>query len=149
MMSSQALSQAEGITSVDWETIQHNAVYDQECVALCQLIQDGFPSSRNDMPTNLLCYWNMQDELYVVDGVPFKGKKMLVPKPLRSIVLEGLHAAHQGVSSMLANAQQRLFWPGLDAAVQFIECNAASVMSRLHPKPRSPHNIRHDSHHLS
>ena len=45
----------------------------------------------------------MRDDLYEVDGVPFKGKKMLIPRKLRGIVLEGLHAAHQGTTSMRAN----------------------------------------------
>jgi len=45
----------------------------------------------------------MKEDLYMIDGVPFKGK-MLIPKDLRSIVLEGLHAAHQGNISLLANA---------------------------------------------
>ena len=46
----------------------------------------------------------MRDDLYEVDVVPFKGKKMLIPRKLRGIVLEGLHAAHQRTTSMRVNA---------------------------------------------
>ena len=60
----------------------------------------------------------MHDELYTIDGVPFKDKKMLIPKNLRAQVLEVLHAAHQGVSSMLRNGMLRFFWPGLDSKVK-------------------------------
>jgi Integrase core domain. len=53
---------------------------------------------------------------------------MLIPKPLRKAVLEGPHAAHQGINGMLANARTRFFWPGLDAAIrmtraQCLQCN--------------------------
>ena len=53
---------------------------------------------------------------------------MLIPSKLRIIVLEGLHAAHQGINGMLANARERFFWPGLDASVRLLrsqcrQCN--------------------------
>ena len=53
---------------------------------------------------------------------------MLIPTSLRASVLEGLHAAHQGVTGMKSNARERLFWPGLDADLkltrdQCTKCN--------------------------
>ena len=70
----------------------------------------------------------MKNDLYLVDNVPFKGHKMLIPKYLRPSVLDGLHAENQGVSGMLANARSHFFWPGLDAALrqlraQYKQCN--------------------------
>jgi hypothetical protein len=63
-------------------------------------------------------YHQMSEELYVIDNTVFRGKKMLIPKKLRAGILEGLHAAHQGVSSMKSNARERFFWLGLDADVK-------------------------------
>jgi len=60
----------------------------------------------------------MREEVYVVKNVPFKGHKMLIPSPLRKIVLEELHAAHQEINGMLPKARERFFWPGLDAAIR-------------------------------
>jgi hypothetical protein len=70
-------------------------------------MENGFPETKAELPTELQPYWAMRDDLYTVSGVQFKGKKMLIPKTLRPIILEGLHAAHQGVNSMLANARER------------------------------------------
>ena len=109
--------QAEGITAVDWRSVQHQASHDQECSSLSQVIKNGFPETKAELPTELQPYWEMKDNLYTVSGIPFKGKKMLIPKTLHPIILEGLHAAHQGVNGMLANARQRFFWLGLDATV--------------------------------
>ena len=140
-----AHAQADGVTSIDWEIVQQQARHDHECIALAEAIANGFPSAKSDLPTVLHPYWNMREELYVIDGVPFKGHKMLVPKDLRRIVLEGLHAAHQGVSSMMANARERFFWPGLDAAVKLYraqcrQCNEQAPTQ--HPEspiePRTP-----------
>ena len=59
---------------------------------------------KSDLPTDLHPSWNMREVLYVVDGVPVKGHKMLIPKDL-----EGLHESRQVVSSMMANARERFF----------------------------------------
>ena len=47
-----------------------------------------------------------------------KKNKILIPRQLRAEVLEALHSAHQNVNEMMANARQRLFWPGLDASIR-------------------------------
>jgi len=63
---------------------------------------------------------------------------MLIPKDLRRIVLEGLHAAHQGVSSMLANARERFFWPGLDAAVKLLRAQCRQCNEQAPSQPAEP-----------
>lgn len=60
----------------------------------------------------------MRDQLYCLKNVPIKDNKILIPKQLRAEVLKALHSAHQNVNGMMANAQQRLFLPGLDASIQ-------------------------------
>ena len=100
-----------------WDDINDEASVDRECIALREVIENRFPGSRDDLSEETRYFWSMRDDLYVIENVPFKGKKMLVPKKLRSQVLDGLHAAHQGVSSMKLNARERMFWPGLDADI--------------------------------
>ena len=137
-IASYASQHAQGITATDWETVRTHAACDQECSSLTDTIINGFPKIKHELPPELRIYWPMRDDLYTIDSVPFKGKKMLIPKPLRPIVLEGLHAAHQGVSSMLANARERFFWPGLDAAVrlsraQCRQCNEQAPSQHKEP----------------
>ena len=129
--------------SVSWRRVNEAAAVDDECVSLLQLIAEGFPGKREALPANLQSYWGMRDELYTVDNVPFKGKKMLIPKNLRPSVLEGLHAGHQGVSSMLSNARTRFFWPGMDAAVRQLrqqckQCNEHAPSQSEEPTIISP-----------
>ena len=132
-----AASQANGgVESVSWTRVKEAAGMDTESLTLAQLISDGFPNDKQLLPPDMQRYWGMRDELYVIEGVPFKGRKMLVPSPLRSQVLEGLHAANQGVTGMLSNARDRFFWPGLDAAVRQmrIQCRQCNKNS-----PSQPH----------
>ena len=123
---------------MSWRQVNEAAASDEECMSLSMVIADGFPENRADLPEPLRKFWYMRDELYVIGNVPYKGNKMLIPKSLRPLVLEGLHAGHQGVSSMLSNARSRYFWPGLDAAVtqlrkQCSKCNEQSPSQPAEP----------------
>ena len=61
---------------------------------LVKFIAEGFSGLNNQTQPDIRVYWPMRDDLYLIDGVPLKGKKMLVPKALRKIVLKGLHTTH-------------------------------------------------------
>lgn len=138
-----AAHQTEGIESITWEKVKDAALVDEECVSLARQIIDGFPIDKSTVPPILQRYWNMKDSLYVIDGVPFKGRKMLIPSTLRPQVLDGLHAGNQGVTGMLSNARERFFWPGLDAAVRNLRqqcrhCNEQSPSNPSEPMIHTP-----------
>ena len=113
-----AASQADGIHAVSFADIRDEASVDEECVRLVEAITQGFPENCNDVPECIRIFWPMRDNLHIVEGVPIRDKRLLIPKSLRARVLEGLHMAHHIVSSMMANARQRFFWPGLDASIR-------------------------------
>ena len=133
-----AVMQADGVESVTWRRVNEAASVDQECVALVRLIVDGFPTDKSSLPSDLQVYWNYRDELYVVENVPFKGHKMLIPRNLRTQVLEGLHAANQGVTGMLANARNHFFWPGLDAAIRQMRLQCRQCNEQAPSQPAEP-----------
>ena len=121
---------------ITWERIAAAAAADRECSDLAAVIQHGFPTSRNELPDTIRQFWPMRDDLYTIDGVPAKGNKILIPHQLHSEVLECLHSAHQGVNGMLANAHQRLFWPGLEAQLRQTraQCWACNRIAPSQPK---------------
>lgn len=80
----------------------------------------------------------MREELYCLEGVRVKANKILIPRQLRAEVLESLHAAHQGVNGMLANARQRLFWPGLDASIRQTRSQCRTCNTIAPSRPREP-----------
>ena len=89
-----ATMQADGVESITWRKVNETAAVDEDCVALVRLIVDGFPAEKTQLPLSLQPFWGIRDELYVIENVPFKGHKMLIPSDLRTQVLEGLHAAN-------------------------------------------------------
>ena len=92
------------LRAITWDRIVAAAATDEECRALAEYIQNGFPSSRHKLPSKIQQFWSIADQLYCLDGVPIKEDKILIPRQLRAEVLEALHSAHQGVNVMMANA---------------------------------------------
>ena len=93
--------QGDQVGLITWRKVNEAAAVDEECAGLVRLIPDGFLSDKALLPANLQSYFGMKDDLYLVDNIPFKGHKMLIPKYLRPSVLDRFHAGNQGVSGML------------------------------------------------
>ena len=81
-------------------------------------IANGFPVSRNDLKEELRVYWPVRDRLSLMDGLVMMADRVVIPAIHRKSVLNALHAAHQGASSMIARAQRAVYWPGVDADIR-------------------------------
>ena len=101
------------IRAVTWERIRLEMAQDSIMKQLSDLVVKGVPSVRGDMPADLAEYWEYKDYLYAVEGVLMCKDRVLVPPILRREVLEGLHAAHQGVVAMTTRAQGAVICPGI------------------------------------
>ena len=81
---------------------------DEVMVKLIEIIESGMPEFRHLLPTELRPYHQYRDSVYTVDGVEMYNERIVIPPQLRSDVLESLHAAHQGVSSMISRAEHTI-----------------------------------------
>lgn len=124
------------IPSVSTKEVDETAACDEECLGLLNTIIDGFPDLKDSLPERLKQYWPMRDDLYVIGNTIFRGRKMLIPRPLRRRILEGLHSAHQGVTSMMSHARERFFWPGLNADIRQTRAQCKQCMQNA-PSQRS------------
>lgn len=90
---------------------------DPESRSLKKIIMDGFPDSKLEMPNTLQPFWCVREHLRVVDGLILKGERLVIPKSLRKVVLQDLHASHQGQERTKRRARQVVYWPGLNNEV--------------------------------
>ena len=90
---------------------------DKNLSNLIQLVDEGFPETREQIPHNLREFFKHRENLSVCQGVVLYKGRTLIPRSLRQEVLEGLHSGHQGVVGMKARAANSVFWPGIDAAI--------------------------------
>ena len=90
---------------------------DQNMQVLKHIILTGWPAQRKECPGAVLDYWNYRDELAFADGIIFKGDRMVIPKALRTEMMENIHAGHFGIEKCRARARSAIFWPGLNADI--------------------------------
>ena len=84
---------------------------------LIDLIENGFPDAKDNMPQELRTFYQFRDKLNSFDGVALYNDRVIIPPSLQNKVLQTLHAAHQGVSQMTSRANASFFWPGMTSAI--------------------------------
>lgn len=70
--------------------------------------------------------------------------KFIIPRGMRPVILERLHAAHQGVQRTKEHAQRYLYWPGMSTEIQNM-VERCTVCQQLIPnnqiEPLKPHEL--------
>ena len=86
-------------------------------------------------------YLEYKDSLYIYDDVIMYQDRFVIPPSLRPEILDSLHAAHEGETSMMLTARSTVFWPGMTLNVRKARgvCNLciknAPSQPRLDPIP--------------
>ena len=112
-----ALSSLCSVKAITWDGVRVATNSDEVMVKLIEITESGMPEFRHLLPTELRPYHQYRDSLNTVDGVVMYNERIVIPPSLRSDVLESLHAAHQGVSSMISRAEHSFFWHGITPAM--------------------------------
>ena len=56
----------------------------------------------------------VRNELTFIGQVILCGTRIVIPKVLRSKVLELAHEGHQGIVKMIERLRSKVWWPGVD-----------------------------------
>ena len=131
--------ETEELTSITWSDIVTQTESDPVLSELIQAIDEGFVGKYKFLQS----FIRYRDSLYNTNGVVMLNDRVVVPKFLRKTVLSNLHAAHQGVSTMLERAHSIIFWPGMTADIQEVRagCHDCNQNAPSQPvMPSEPHN---------
>ena len=60
----------------------------------------GIPENRLEMPDSIRNFHQYGIDMYILDGVVMYGDRIVIPPKLRDNIMETIHSAHQGTSSM-------------------------------------------------
>lgn len=126
------------------EKIRQITKNDDHLQKLVKLISYGFPSNKNNLQDEMKIYWTYRDELTFVDGLIFKGDKILIPKELREDTLKQLHIGHMGKEKMKNRARELIFWPGLSLQIDNLSdsCKTCNLYRKQNVKePLINHDI--------
>lgn len=91
---------------------------DVELRALTKLIQEGWPENIRSMSPQLKHYQTFKEEIEWVDGLLFKGEKLIVPLSERPKCLESIHNGHPGIVNSIKRAKQFVYWRGMSSEIK-------------------------------
>ena len=117
------ISSLNSTHTVNWEQVQIATSSDDNMLLLLSAIEDGIPDFRHQLPPSIRVYHQFREHLYSVDGVIIYKDRIVIPPSLRPSCLSALHAAHQGMSTMIAKAESSIFWPGITNDIQTTRAN--------------------------
>jgi hypothetical protein len=100
------------------EELRRSTDEDKTMQELKYRILNGWPDKKEDLPEEIRGYHTIRDELTTLNGLLFKGERILVPYTQRKILKEKLHESHMGVESCLNKARLSLYWPGMTSEIK-------------------------------
>ena len=117
MIASSICKEVEDITAISWERTVAETQKDSTLSALLNTLKSPKDEEQEFKP-ELSEYTEYLNSLYVAGDKILYRDRAVIPSSLRKHVVDSLHAAHQGVSTMKLRAQSIVFWPGMTRAIQ-------------------------------
>ena len=111
---------------------------DEEYTQLREIILEGFPHQKSDLPVLVRPYWSVRDKLAVDDHLVLCGCRLVIPRQMRSDVLTTLHMSHQGIERTKRRARLSVYWPGIDNDITQLVWGCRSCSEHLPSLPKEP-----------
>lgn len=102
-------------TPVNCTEIQKHTDLDKDLVELKQHIKYGHPIKCTN--PNLRQFQKYMGQLTIMKGCIMFNNRVLIPEPLRKLVLDFFHEDHPGICSMKSLARSLIWYPGLDSDI--------------------------------
>ncbi|XP_031353678.1 uncharacterized protein K02A2.6-like [Photinus pyralis] len=115
---------------------QEESRQDSEIQKIMFYLIQGWPSDVSKVPIELKPYFQIRNDLHSFDDLLFYNDRVIVPKSLRSKMLQFLHEVHFGITKTQQRAKQILFWPGLNGDIENVvkECPVCEKYQRSNVK---------------
>ena len=87
-----------------------------KCPDMQQLIKyiiQGWPTKQQDVVQQLQAYNTFKEEMSVIDGLVFKGERIVIPYNLQSKALQAIHRSHMGIQKTLDRSKGCFYWSGI------------------------------------
>ena len=103
--------------------LQASTASDPDMQQLIAVSKEGWPDHRNSCPPSVKPFWNYRDELSVMEGLVFKGERIVIPVALRKDTLKRVHVGHMGMVKCKNPAKEVMFWPNMNSQIEDIVSN--------------------------
>lgn len=119
-----------------FQEIQRETQFDENLGKLKKIIMDGWPDTPKKLDSELKKYFNIRDELSIVEGVVVKSEKIVIPDALQSKAMKVIHEGHFGYENSIRRAKETMFWISMGRDLkEFIDrCSTCQKYSKSQQK---------------
>ena len=125
------------------EDIRKETAKDSELQGLVEVVRYGWPQKQNAASMAVRPYFTCRDELSYKDDFVSKGDRIVIPKSLRSAILEQIHHAHLGAEGCLRRAQEVFYWPRMNSEMKDY-ISRCSICNTFRPEQSKEQLLPHD-----
>lgn len=126
-------------------SLQQETAKDSVLTKLKEVIQNGWPK-KHQIPVEIGVYFGQRDELAIMNGLVFRGERLIIPKTMRKLILADMHHGHIGIESMLRRARESVYWPCMSNDVKdyVLHCDTCCEFGQSQCKePLQCHELPH------
>lgn len=85
---------------------------------LSKYAREGWPEQKCNLPLSLKLFWNVRNDIYLIDGLLLKDNRLIIPSEWKRDVLQKLHTGHFGIEKCKAKARKTVFWPNMTKDIE-------------------------------
>ena len=127
-------SVAEGILPVTAEKIAEATRKDPILMKVARYTHIGWPNELIAEEKTLKPFFARKDEIGLDRGCLMLGLRLIIPKELQARMLDEIHEGHLGVVKSKAVARSYVWWPGIDADIEY-KCKTCEPCQQIKPNP--------------
>ena len=123
-------------SNVSFNQLREHISRDLVLPQLVEYVMKGWPKMQKDCIEQLRPYHTFKEEISTIDGLLFKGQRLIVPSALRSKVLQVLHRSHMGITKTLDRARSTFLWVGISKDIENVigNCEVCQKYAKKQPK---------------
>ena len=132
------------ISATKKSQLQAATAADQDLQQVRGIIAEGWPETIQDVPNGAKPYWTVRDEIHDIEGMLFKGRKIIIPESLRAGMLRVVHESHLGMEKCRERARAVMYWPNMTQHIDktVSKCGICLQYQRSNVKePMIPHSV--------
>ena len=116
--------------------IQRETQKDYTLQALKEMVLSGWTAEQSRVPEKRKKYWTFREEIGLLNGILYKGQKVIIPQSMRKEMLKKIHSSHLGIESCTRKAKDLIFWPEMykDIIEMVQQCHVCAKYSRNQSK---------------
>ena len=123
---------------ITYPMLVNECLSDEQYQLLATTVKTGFPSTKHQTPPSIWGYWEVRERFTVNNHIALLDKRIVIPKKFRKQILNNLHTAHQGPSTMQARANKSMYWPGINNHIKTFCDNCKSCSYNAPSQSKEP-----------